>query len=210
MNTRRRFLAIFAWHRLQGCPPFQCLLPLGQESTESGLLDRPKIIPHGAGRTCNSSELDDRFVWPFFPAITSEIQGGRQVMALDRFLRSLQPAFNRRIPMLKMIFSPSPGWISDVEKNGKDALAEILSDPQHILKGVAGYQGRDGWIDVQAQIYPLDDAQFEGKMKCRFSQAIGGMLERGMRVNVKYDPKHRTRILLVDDINKLLSYRLKS
>jgi hypothetical protein len=112
--------------------------------------------------------------------------------------------------MFKMIFSPTPGWIRDVEKNGKDALAEILSHPQQILKGVAGYQGRDGWIDVQAQIHPGDDAQFEGKVKCRLSQAIGGMLERGMKVNVKYDPKHKARILLVDDINKLLSYRLKS
>jgi hypothetical protein len=111
--------------------------------------------------------------------------------------------------MFKMIFSPTPGWIKDVEKNGTPAYAVVLSDPQGILKGVAGYQGRDGWIDVLAQIHPSVEAEFEAKMKCRLSQALGGMLEPGMKVNVKYDPKDKKRVLLVDDVNKLLSYRLK-
>ena len=111
--------------------------------------------------------------------------------------------------MFKMIFSPTPGWIKDVEKNGNPALAVVLSDPKDVLKGVAGYQGRDGWIDFQAQIHPSAEASFEARVKCRLSQALGGMLEPGMKVNVKYDPKNRKRVLLVDDVNKLLSYRLK-
>lgn len=47
-------------------------------------------------------------------------------------------------------------------------------------------------------------------MKCRLSHALGGMLEPPMKVNVRYDPKDKQRVLLVDDINTLLSYRLKS
>jgi hypothetical protein len=111
--------------------------------------------------------------------------------------------------MFKMIFSPSPGWIKDVEKNGTPALALVLSDPKEILKGIAGYQGRDSWIDVQAEIHPNVDTKFEAKMKCSLSQALGGMLEPGMKVNVKYDPKDTKRVLLIDDVTKLLSYRLK-
>jgi hypothetical protein len=111
--------------------------------------------------------------------------------------------------MFKMMITPTPSWAKDVEKNGKPAIAEVLSNPQDIMKGIGGYQGRDGWIDVEVNIRPSDEAEFEGKMKCRFSQAIGGMLATGMKVNVKYDLKDKKRILLVDDVNKLLSYRLK-
>jgi hypothetical protein len=112
--------------------------------------------------------------------------------------------------MLKMMFSVSPRWLKDVEKNGKPASAEVLSDPQQILKGVAGYQGRDGWIDVEVDVYPTDDVQFKAKMKTRFSTALGGMLAPGMRVNVKFDGKDKQHVLLVDDVSKLLSYRIKS
>jgi len=111
--------------------------------------------------------------------------------------------------MLKMMITPTPSWVKDVEKNGKLAIAQVLSNPQDIMKGIGGYQGRDGWIDVEVKIHPSDEAEFEGKMKCRFSQAIGGMLTAGIKVNGKYDPKDKKRILLVDDVNKLLSYRLK-
>jgi len=46
-------------------------------------------------------------------------------------------------------------------------------------------------------------------MKCRFSTALGGMLAPGLKVNARLDPKDPRRVLLVDDVNKLLSYRLK-
>jgi hypothetical protein len=109
--------------------------------------------------------------------------------------------------LLKMMFGPTPRWIKDVESHGKAAQAVILSDPKEILKGVAGYEGRDGWIDVQAQVQPAGDVPFEARMKCRLSQAVFGMLEIGMTVNVRYDPENKSRVLLVDDVNALLRYR---
>ncbi len=111
--------------------------------------------------------------------------------------------------MFKMMFSPSPSWLKDVEKHGRQASAVVLSDPKQILKGVSGYQGRDGWIEVEVDVHPTDEASFKEKMKTRLSTALGGMLEPGMRVNVRYDPKDRRRVLLADDVNQLLSYRLK-
>lgn len=112
--------------------------------------------------------------------------------------------------MFKMLLLPSPGWVKDVEKHGKLATAVVRSDPKEILKGVAGYQGRDGWVDVLVLVQPGEDPPYEAKMKCRLSHAIGGMLEPPMKDNVRYDPKDKQRVLLVDDINTLLSCRLKS
>lgn len=76
--------------------------------------------------------------------------------------------------MFKLLFGLAPRWIRDVEKNGKPAVALVLSNPQEILKGVGGYQGRDAWIDVKAQVLPVDDAPFEAKMQSRLSQALCG------------------------------------
>jgi hypothetical protein len=112
--------------------------------------------------------------------------------------------------MFKVIFGPTPGWIKDVEKNGTPARAVVLSDPKELIRGVAGYQGRDGWIDVRVRIEEAVGAPFEAKMQCRLMTALGGMLEPGMRVNTKYDPRHKDRVLLADDVNSLLSYRLKT
>jgi hypothetical protein len=116
----------------------------------------------------------------------------------------------RHIIMFRMMFAPTPRWLKQVETSGRDAKAAVISDPKQILKGVAGYQGRDGWLDVEVEVHPPDEIPFKGKMKCRLSTALGGMLEPGMQVNVRYDVADRRRILLVDDVNKLLSYRLKA
>lgn len=56
--------------------------------------------------------------------------------------------------MFKMLLLPSPGWVKTVAKNGKPASAEVRSDPKEILKGVAGYQGRDGWVDAWSSCTP--------------------------------------------------------
>jgi len=112
--------------------------------------------------------------------------------------------------MFKVMFGPTPGWIKDVEKNGRPGKALVMSDPKDLLKGMGGYQGRDGWVDVRAQVETVVDGQFEAKVQCCLSTALGGMLEPGLRVNVKYDPKHKERVLLTDDVNTLLSYRLKT
>jgi hypothetical protein len=77
------------------------------------------------------------------------------------------------------------------------------------MKGVKGYQGKDAWIDVMVRVESDQESTFDSKMKCKLSQAIFGMLETGMRVNVRYDRKDHQRVLLVDDVDTLLSLRLK-
>jgi hypothetical protein len=111
--------------------------------------------------------------------------------------------------MLKMTLTPSLRWIKGVERDGKPASATVLSDPKDVLDGVAGYQGKDGWIDFEAEILTEVGEQFTTKAKCRLSQALGGMMEPGMKVNVRYDPKDRKRVVLVDDVQTLLNYRIK-
>ena len=111
--------------------------------------------------------------------------------------------------MGKNIFGSKPGWVKQVEKSGQPAKAVILVNPKDYFKGVAGYQGADVWLDLAVRVEPTLEAPFEVKMKCQLSQILGGMLEAGMRVNAKYDPKKKERVLLVDDVNALLQYRVK-
>jgi len=111
--------------------------------------------------------------------------------------------------MLKMTLTPSPRWPEKVARDGRPASATVLSDPKEVMRGVAGYQGKDGWIDFEAEILTEEGEQFTTKAKCRLSQALGGMMEPGMKVNVRYDPKDRERVVLVDDVQTLLNYRLK-
>lgn len=111
--------------------------------------------------------------------------------------------------MLKISLSPTPRWIRDVEQNGEPALATVLTDPKEIIEGVAGYRGKDGWTDFKADVLPEVGERFAATTKCRLSQALGGMMEPGMKVNVRYDPEDRERVVLVDDVQTLLNYRLK-
>lgn len=112
--------------------------------------------------------------------------------------------------MLNLIFGGGkPGWVNNVEKNGTPAKAVILSDPKAMFKNVGGYEGEDKWVDVQARVEPANEPAYEVALKCKLSQAIFGMLEPGIRVNVKYDPKDKQRVLLVDDVNTLLQARVK-
>jgi len=112
--------------------------------------------------------------------------------------------------MLKMMFSPTPRWIKGVEKNGKPASATVLSNPGKVIEGIGGYQGKDGWIDFEADVLTEVGEHFAATAKCRLSQALGGLMEPGLKVNVRYDPKDRKRVVLVDDVQTLLNYRLKS
>ncbi len=111
--------------------------------------------------------------------------------------------------MFKIFFAPTPGWIKSVEKNGEPAHAVILTDPSHILGGVPEYKGRDAWIDVEAEVYPSLGEAYPVKMKARLSQSLGGMLGPGLKVNVRIDPKDRSHVVLMDDVNTLLRYHLK-
>jgi hypothetical protein len=109
--------------------------------------------------------------------------------------------------MLKMSLTPTPMWIKKIERDGKPASATVLSDPKQIIEGIGGYQGKDGWIDFQAELLTEDGEQFQAKAKCRLSQSFG--MEPGMKVNVRYDPNDRKHVVLVDDVQTLLNYRLK-
>lgn len=111
--------------------------------------------------------------------------------------------------VFKKSVTPNPNWIDDVRQNGAMGVAVVMSNPQEILQSVGGYQGRDSWIDVQAQIEPADGPAFEAMMKCQLSQATFGMLASGMRVNIKYDPNDKSHVVLIDDANTLLSYRVQ-
>jgi hypothetical protein len=112
--------------------------------------------------------------------------------------------------MMKMAFLPTPRWIKKVEKNGRPASATVMSNPQEVIQGIGGYQGKDGWIDFQADVLSEVGEHFTATAKCRLSQALGGMMEPGLKVNVRYDPNDRERVVLVDDVQTLLNYRLKS
>jgi hypothetical protein len=111
--------------------------------------------------------------------------------------------------MLKMMLSPTPRWIKKVEANGAPASATVLSDPGKVIEGIGGYEGKDGWVDFQADVLTEVGEQFTAMAKCRLSQALGGMMKLGLKVNVRYDPKDRKRVVLVDDVQTLLNYRLK-
>ena len=111
--------------------------------------------------------------------------------------------------MFKGMFSITPGWLKDIQTNGRPAKAIIISDPKDNLKGVKGYEGRDMWLEVTARIESEGAAPFEAKMKCQLTQIVFGMLEKGMTVNAKYDPAHTDRVVLVDDQHTLLQYRVR-
>ena len=111
--------------------------------------------------------------------------------------------------MFKNLFRMTPGWIKDVQANGKAAKAVVVSDPKDNMKGVQGYEGRDMWLEVSARIESADEPPFDAKMQCQLSQIVFGMLETGMTVNAKYDPAHKERVVLVDDQHTLLQYRVK-
>jgi hypothetical protein len=111
---------------------------------------------------------------------------------------------------IKLLFGPRPRWINRTEKNGSPASAEIVGDPQAILKGIGNYEGRDGWVDVEALIQMPGSEGYEGKVTARLSQVVFGMLEAGQTVNVKIDPRNEQHVLLVDDVDTLLQRRVIS
>ena len=113
--------------------------------------------------------------------------------------------------LFSMMFKPTQGWIKKVEADGQPARAEVHAKPKEVvaLQNVAGYEGRDGWIDVPVRVLPPAGAPYEASMKCRISQALFGMLDAGMTVNVRCDPSDPGKLVLADDVNTLLAYRNK-
>jgi hypothetical protein len=111
--------------------------------------------------------------------------------------------------LAKNVFGSRPGWLKKVAKDGQPAKALVLENPKDYFKGIGKYEGADVWLDLAVRVEPSLEAPFEARMKCQLSQILGGLLEANMRVNVKYDRRHNDRVLLVDDINALLQYRIK-
>ena len=128
--------------------------------------------------------------------------------------------------MLKMALSPTPRWIKGVEQNGQPALATVLSDPKEIIEGGRIFRSDPvipdelriywdlqcymrGGTDFEADVQTEVGERFAATTKCRLSQALAGRMEPGMKVNVRFDPDDRERVVLVDDVQTLLNYRLK-
>jgi hypothetical protein len=113
--------------------------------------------------------------------------------------------------VFKMMFKPTPGWIKKVRKEGEPASAVVLAQAQAVtdLSKLGDYSGRDGWVDVPVRVEPYAGPPYEAQMQCKLSQALGGMLESGMKVNIKYERDHPDRVLLVDDLTTILMSRVK-
>jgi hypothetical protein len=110
----------------------------------------------------------------------------------------------------KMAWGPTPGWIAKVRESGQPATALVLRDPAAVaaMKGVGGYRGKDGWIDVDVRVKTATEPPFEATMKCRLSEAMFGRLSAGMDVSVRYDPTDKGHVVLMDDANALLQKRV--
>jgi len=111
--------------------------------------------------------------------------------------------------LAKNVFGSRPSWAKKVAKEGQPATALVLENPKNYFKGIPKYEGADIWLDLAVRVEPSLEAPLEARMKCQLSQVLGSLLEADMRVNVKYDRQHKDRVLLVDDINALLQYRIK-
>jgi len=90
--------------------------------------------------------------------------------------------------LLKMMFAPTPSWIKKVEKTGKPAQATVLSGLNDIFKGISGNQGRDGRLDIEVEVQPIDETPFKVKMQWCLGTALGEMVEPGLYVNGRYHP----------------------
>jgi hypothetical protein len=111
--------------------------------------------------------------------------------------------------MLELMFGFKPRWFDKVLAEGMPASATVISDPKEVMKGVAGYHGGERYFDVVVRVASTCDGVHEQMMKTPLSQALGGMLESGMEVNVKYDAADPTKIVLADDVMALLNRRVR-
>lgn len=114
----------------------------------------------------------------------------------------------RMFKLLKMMFTIEPGWIKSTASNGVPAKATLTSDPQEIMKGIGGYEGKDGWIEIKAMVQVGTEPAYPATMMCKLTQAVFGAMKLGQTVNVKCDPKNAQHVLLVDDVHALLQSRV--
>lgn len=112
--------------------------------------------------------------------------------------------------LLKMMFTAEPNWMQAVTDYGLSAQATLVEDPRAITKGIGGYEGEDGWIDLKVVVHPPSEPMYDARMKLKLSQAIFGLLAMGQTVNVKVDPKDLSHVLLSDDVHALIQSRVKN
>jgi hypothetical protein len=112
---------------------------------------------------------------------------------------------------IQTLFSSKNGWVKSVKENGTAASAILLENPKEVerFQNVGGYQGKDVWISILSEINPPTGQTYRANVVCQLSQAMFGMLEAGMQVNVRFDQFDPSHIVLIDDVQTLLKYRLK-
>ena len=107
--------------------------------------------------------------------------------------------------ILKIVFSSSPGWIEDVNKRGRPALAVLLADPLEKLKKFNYWGIKEIWIDAHVMVKPVEGVAFEAQMKLTFSQAIIGKFNVGRKVGVMYNPDNKQQVFFRGDFNSLVN-----
>lgn len=111
---------------------------------------------------------------------------------------------------LKVVGTPKAGWVDKVREGGERATATVLAKPEAVadMGKVGNYEGHDPWIDADVRVAATSEPPFEAKAKITLSTAGVGLIEAGTKVNVRYDPEHHDRVVIVDDVPTLLQQRI--
>jgi hypothetical protein len=112
--------------------------------------------------------------------------------------------------VLKTVNTPKAGWIEGVQGTGESATATVLAKPDAVTEmgKVGHYSGHDPWIDADVRVAATSEPPFEAKAKIPLSTAMGGLVEAGSKVNVRYDPENHDHVVVVDDVQTLLQRRI--
>ncbi len=98
----------------------------------------------------------------------------------------------------------SPGWVKEVEANGKPAMATILSvkNTGMVINNTVAV------VNLRLRIEPPDEAAFEVSQQKEISMITGqGSYTPGAHFMVKYDPDHRNHVVILRDPDSTTVYR---
>ena len=93
-------------------------------------------------------------------------------------------------------------------KPDKTALAELIEDGRSLfddeMKKIKyrQYEGAEPILHIAVRVLPPNEPPFEARMKVGISGSF--LLKQGVRVQVKYDPKHKDTVILDDDDQAIL------
>jgi hypothetical protein len=93
--------------------------------------------------------------------------------------------------MFKSLFHPDPDWLDSVLRRGRTATAILLADPQDIIH----HSPKADWLDLPVEVKAFEGEQFVTFMKCRRIQVDEEHLEKGMKIQVMFDPMNRKHIV---------------